>query len=253
MEPGIFDTDGGISWRYEVSAGKLPGPHSWRMSKTKPEMEWQSSAAQPTRTSMDTPDVIEDPREFSTSMNGILDYPRHQGRIRAQALLEEVDTLTETATFHNVEVKAVPGRNTYRLVVPQAQTVKTQSGLEVTLPVQQETQVAFSDGLTLQATVAGFKRKGMSLPASPLFKRHQRGLEMDLTGISPGRLVMYQYGADASQILMQSSLTPEQIKTIKTEGRLKELTLSFRQTAPLRSFPMTFTLPVKASEEETRK
>lgn len=172
-----------------------------------------------------------------------LAYPRQNRFVRVQGTLRERDTLDETATFRALRLKRQGDRTL--LVVEKSRSVKTASGLTVTLPVQ---NTGDGSGETFQSGPSGLVRVRLEVTppggdwnASSLSKKHGKPVQVLLSGEDRRRgfsdgLFFGGAGPHGQTLYLR---LPENAGTT-----LESLTIQVRQQVEIRMLPVELTVKI---------
>ncbi len=180
-------------------------------------------------------------------------------RATIHPVMHQYATLEEHVTFTNLEVGPTlegtlwsepPGGDPLMELTPRYLNLKkpitltTPSGISITLPAQgSETldKVFRSFSGNANALFIRIKtspdQRDVSLPSSPLYKRHKKPIRIALSCASPYHMVHYMADNTYDTIAVG-------MKNLKTVTHLGALTLIIRQRVNLKSIPVSLRVPV---------
>jgi len=184
---------------------------------------------------------------------GSPDYRNHQ-RTTIRATLRQYDTYDEKVTFKNLDLAPVREEDRYPLVgpsralsLPKTLSLKTPSGITITLPAQSYDGIPpFMAGnpsaLFIRIEVRPNDKLIASLPDSPLFRKHRRPIKLQLGLLS----MIYQ----KEEVRYYDDVTPNygrvalSIPNLDSATHLDELTFYVRQRADLQTVPIAIEVPI---------
>ncbi len=167
-----------------------------------------------------------------------------------QATLWQYDTLEESVTFHNLDLRPLTDQEkrssaTSRfLVLNSAVTATTPSGITITLPAQsvKEWYEMFSNfngnpnALFIRIQTTPNQREAV-VPLSPLYQKYQKPLQIKLDCDAPNLMVFYTADNTFDTIAVG-------LPDLATVQHLDTLTLVVRQKVLLQRVPITLYLQV---------
>ena len=195
----------------------------------------------------------EDPDEHYTNLEGISPVPYGTKKHTIlYATLHQYDIYEERVTFKDLNLEPFPARVKQKfyftprfLLLKQAVTATTPSGVSLTLPIQgAATPANFNgggnpDALFIQIHTSPNQREAL-LPNSPLFKKYGKPVRIKLECTPPNTLVWYR--ADNTYKTIAIGL-PDLAKAT----HLNALTLIVRQRVDLQSIPVSIRVPISRS------
>jgi len=180
-------------------------------------------------------------------------YGRHR-QMTIHATLHEYDIYEDQVTFHNLDLwpladdlETEHGITPRFLALKSAVTATTPSGIQITLLAQNVHHFSeMFDGYNGNPNALFIRiattpsQKIVTLPKSPLYKKHPQPVRIALDCVKPNYMVFCQ--ADNTYKIIAVGL-PD----LRTVTHLDTLTLVVRQRVDLRSVPVTLTVPIDRS------